>query len=261
MGASTIHPMRIQFRDSGRLVAAALALLITSASVNAAFIDLGSSGSGSIAGALFSTTAVQPTGTGVFQPFLTVQSNGATEQGYNSSTNNFDTKRSPQWNHEIRLSDLQVTNIGNIGYYGFVVDINEPNGNGQSTISLDGLRIWTSSMLQHSTSTDPSGIFNGSLGNLVFDLANNSVHYDDQQHGSGSGDVNIYIPVSLFAGANPNDYVYMYQLWSGVGGGFEETSTLSGNVVIPETPAFLPIVLLLATIAVTQIIKSRRRQA
>src|SRR4051812_14974374 len=109
---------------------------------NAAFgilLDLGSSGSGSAGGAFFSTTAIQPTGTGVFQPFMTVQNTG-TEQGYNSSADNFDTKRSPQWNHEIKLSDLQVTTLNNIAYYGFIVDINEPNGGGKSTISLDALR-------------------------------------------------------------------------------------------------------------------------
>src|SRR3954468_6210700 len=93
-----------------------LPALILFALSNAAFgilLDLGSSGSGSAGGAFFSTTAIQPTGTGVFQPFMTIQSSG-TEQGYNSSAGNFDTKRSPQWNHEIKVADLQVTMMNNI---------------------------------------------------------------------------------------------------------------------------------------------------
>jgi hypothetical protein len=124
-------------------------------------------------------------------------------------------------------------------YYGFVVDINEPNGGPQSAvISLDSLKIWTSSTLQNDTSTDASGKFNGSLGNLVFDLgSDNSVIYNDQQHGSGSADINIFIPVSDFAGVKPSDYVYMYQAWGSPdtsNGGFEETALISGVVPVPE---------------------------
>jgi hypothetical protein len=210
-------------------------------SIDASVLDLGSSGSGALAGAFFSTTDVQPTGTGVFDPFLTVQASPL-EQGYNGSNNNFDTKRVPQWNHEIQLSDLRATNINGTQYFGFVVDINEPNGASKSLISLDGLRIYTSSTLQTNTSTDANGLFNGSLGTLVYNLGANSVHYNDQQHGSGSGDLEIFIPVSNFANAQSTDYVYMYQLWGNsdlsTEGGFEETALMSGFVPVPEvTPA------------------------
>src|SRR3954447_8051563 len=102
---------------------------------NAAVVNLGSSGSGTVNGALFETNNDHPTGTGVYDPFLTVQAN-SWEQGYNSSTGNFDTKREPQWNHEIKFSDLQVTTINGTAYFGFSVDINEPN-NSKSWISLD----------------------------------------------------------------------------------------------------------------------------
>src|SRR4051812_32392819 len=169
----------------------AVAALAVSGSLNAAVLDLGSSGSGDLAGAFFATTDIHPTGTGVFDPFLTVQANPM-EQGYNGSNNNFDTKRVPQWNHEIKLSDLQVTTMNGIQYYGFVVDINEPNGGSKSLISLDGLRLYTSSTIQTNTSTDANGLFNGSLGTLVYDLGANSVHYNDKQHGSGSGDLDIF---------------------------------------------------------------------
>jgi hypothetical protein len=126
-----------------------------------------------------------PTGTGVYNPFLTVQ-NSPWEQGYNSSTGNFDTKREPQWNREIKFSDLQTTTINGIAYFGFSVDINEPNGGNQATISLDALRIYTSSSLQSSTSTDANGFFNGSLDTLRYDLGANQVIYNDQNTGSGA---------------------------------------------------------------------------
>src|SRR5205814_7614017 len=108
--------------------------------------NLGSSASGSVNGAIFQTNNDHPTGTGVYDPFLTIQNN-PWEQGYNSSAGNFDTKREPQWNHEIKFSDLQTTTINGIQYFGFSVDINEPGGT-KSTISLEGLSIWTSATLQ-----------------------------------------------------------------------------------------------------------------
>jgi hypothetical protein len=115
--------------------------------------------------------------------------------------------------------------------------------------------------LQNSTSTDSKGVFNGSLGTLAFDLGGNSVRYVDQQHGSGSGDLNIFIPVSDFAGANPNDYVYMYQMWGGADiseGGFEETAMLSGFVPVPEFSTFFPVIGLLVAVFSTQALRRRK---
>jgi hypothetical protein len=246
------------------LASLAIAALLLPSS-NAAVLDLGSSGSGFINGAFFAVNRDRPTGTGVYNPFLTIQNNGF-EQGYNSSVGNFDTKREPQWNHEIRFSDLQVTTINGIQYFGFNVDINEPNNPNQSTISLERLQIFTSATLQNNTSTDANGFFNGSLGTLRYDLdlgGNNSVLYNDRNSGSGSGDLDIYIPVSLFAGVQANDYVYMYQLWGNAdgmtSGGFEETRLIRGTP-IPELNALFPIVGLMVAVGSTHILR-RRKQA
>jgi hypothetical protein len=235
----------------------AAALLSTA---DATVLDLGTNGSGFINGAYFEVSSLHPAGTGVFDPFLTIQ-NSPWEQGYNSNTQNFDTKRVPQWNHEIRFSDLSVSTINGVDYYGFVVDVNEPNGGSQSGISLDGLRLFTSSTLQHSTSVDANGFFNGSLGNLRYDLGANSVLYDDQHSGSGTADMSIYIPVSALAGSNPNDYVYLYQRWGnsdGSAGGFEETSLIRGITPVPEMGALFPIVGLMVAVGSTHVL--RRRQ-
>src|SRR3954466_11107633 len=118
----------------------------------ATVLDLGSSGSGSINGAIFQTNNDHPTGTGVYNPFLTVQ-NSPWEQGYNSSVGNFDTKREPQWNHEIRFSDLQATTINGVQYFGFSVDINEPGGN-KSTIPPAPLRVWPPNPVQSTPPTN-----------------------------------------------------------------------------------------------------------
>ena len=236
----------------------ATALLATS---NAAVIDLESDGSGTANGALFEVGSIHPAGTGVFEPFLTLQNNG-TEQGYNSSTGNFDTKREPVWNHEIRFSDMQQTTINGTAYFGFAIDVNEPNGGGKTDISLTDLRIWTSSTLQNSTSTDSQGNFNGSLGTLRYDLGDNVVLYDDQHKGSGESDINVYIPVSLFAGAQANDYVYMYQQWGNADamteGGFEETRLIAGITPIPELSSFFPIIGLMVAVFATNVLRRRK---
>ena len=231
----------------------------------ATVLDLGTNGSGTVGGAFFDVNRDHPTGTGVYNPFLTLQANG-TEQGYNSSTGNFDTKREPQWNHEIRFSDLQVTMLNGQSYFGFSVDINEPNGGSQSGISLDNLQIFTSSTLRNSTSTNSSGNFNGSLGTLRYNMdasGNNTVLYNDQQSGSGSGDIDIFIPTSLFAGTKGSDYVYMYQLWGNAdatAGGFEETRLIAGITPIPELNALFPIVGLMVAVGSTHVLR-RRKQA
>jgi hypothetical protein len=225
----------------------------------ATVLDLGSSGSGSVNGAIFQTNNDHPTGTGVYDPFLTVQ-NSPWEQGYNSSVGNFDTKREPQWNHEIQFSDLQTTTINGIAYFGFSVDVNEPGG-GKSGISLDGLSVWTSSSLQSSTSTDANGFFNGSLGTLRYSLGNNQVLYDDQNTGSGGGDINIYIPASFFAGTQASDYIYVYQRWGntdGSQGGFEETALIRGLAPVPEMSAIFPIVGLIVAVGSTSVLRRRR---
>ncbi|HVF73096.1 MAG TPA: hypothetical protein VM940_15950 [Chthoniobacterales bacterium] len=239
------------------LVAAGMFSLASMA--QAIVVDLGSSGSGTVGGAIFETNNDHPTGTGVYNPFLTIQNNGW-EQGYNSSTGNFDTKREPQWNHEIRFSDLQVTTINGMQYFGFSIDINEPGGS-KSDISLDGFKIWTSSTLQTSTSTNGSGYFNGSLGTLRYDLGNNQVLYDDQNTGSGGGDINIYVPVSNFAGAQANDYVYLYERFGNsdaTEGGFEETSLIRGLTPVPEMSTIFPIVGLLVAVGSTSLLRRRR---
>ena len=101
------NSIKMKYQFAALLAALAVSATLA-ASASATVLDLGSSGSGFAGGAYFSTTDIQPTGTGVFDPFLTVQ-NSPWEQGYNSNTQNFDTKRVPQWNHEIKFSDMSVS--------------------------------------------------------------------------------------------------------------------------------------------------------
>lgn len=248
--------MKQRYLLATSLIAAALAANHATATV----VNL-DSGSGTINGAVFATNFTQPAGTGVFDPFLTVQQK-PWEQGYNSSAGDFNTTRNGQWTHEIKLSDLSTTAINGKSYYGFAVDVNEPNGGGQATISLDGLKIWTSSTLQNAKSTDSNGFFNGSLGTLRYNLGTNQVLYTDTHRGSGQADITIWVPVSDFAGVNRNDYVYMYQRWGNTDasqGGFEETALIRGTAApVPEVNPLFAIVGLAFAVFATHLLRRRR---
>lgn len=207
--------------------------------------------------AVFTIDYTQPAGTGVFDPFLTLQANG-TEQGYNSSTPNFDTKREPQWNHELLLSDLTKVNVGGVEYFSFLLDINEPNSASTSLISLDALKIYTTSTLQGAVSDVET------LGVKRFDLdlpEDSFIKYDDLNSGSGQADIAFFIPTASFLtgpnAASSTDYVYMYQKFgtnlaadTSTEGGFEETR-LGGGISftpVPETSTILPLIAVLGVV-------------
>jgi hypothetical protein len=225
--------------------------------------------------AIFNTDTTQPTGTGVFDPFLTVQNNGV-EQGYNSSNSNapFDVKRIPQWNHEITVSEMKQkasVTIGNAVYYRFLIDVNEPNTADKALISLDSLKLFTSPIVGQTTTNVEA------LGVKRFDLdidpagmaADNWALYDDRNHGSGESDIAVLIPSSAFATASDSDYVYMYQKWgehqsadlmlvNGTEGGFEETK-LGGSFSISVAPVPEPTTVLFGIGLVACTGLSRRR--
>jgi hypothetical protein len=245
------------------LLGSCAAVLIGTTVAHATSIDLTTVSSGELNGGLFSTIGNQPTGSGVFDPFLTIQNN-VTEQGYNNSIGNFDTKREPVYNHEIKLSQLNVTTIGGIQYYSFNVDINEPNGATKSLISLDSFRVYTSPTLQTTTSTDANGLFNGSLGTLRYDSGTgNFVKINDINSGSGQSDLAVFIPVSNFGGASADDNVYVYQYWGqefNTEGGYEETSIGAGTslTAVPEVSSFLPLTGVFAALGAFHYLRRRK---
>lgn len=252
------------------LLCAGMALASFS-TAQAAIIDLttahsSASVSTSYGTVFFTTDFSATTGTGGFMPFLSIQANG-TEQGYNTSASSgvFDTKREGQYTHDIQVKDLAKVMINGAEYYSFVIDINESNGGSKTQISLDALKIFTSSTgSQNTTSVE-------SLGTKRFDLdgpADNTLLYDDLiGSGSGSGDLAFFVPVSAFIGASANDYVYMYQAWGGysssgfsgsVDGGFEETSIGVGVVPVPEFSSILPLGLVLGSVVGVRQFRRRR---
>lgn len=252
------------------LAIAAAFSVASSLQLSAAIYDLNATGTVVVptiyGDAIFTVDYTQPAGTGVFDPFLTIQANGV-EQGYNSSVGNFDTKREPTWNHELQLSDLSTTTVNGVEYYSFLLDINEPNTTAKSMISLDALKIYTTSTLQGSLS-DPD-----LLGTKRFDLdlpSDSYIKYDDFNSGSGQADIAFFIPTASFLtgpnAAQATDYFYMYQKFGSnysadmtllTQGGFEETARGAGVsfTPVPEPGAFIPLIAVLGIVVASPLIR------
>lgn len=274
-----------------KLVTAALAAATAILPLIGAFaseLDLsGAATSGSLVGdvggtALFSEFATHPAGTGVFDPFLTINSHGndPIESGYNTDghTALYLSQQRPEWNNLLRVGDLAQFTIGNVNYFAFELDSNEPNGtekdgSAKSLISIDNIRIYTSSTDNTgAVANDESKLENPSpLGTLRFALNDPLKNVDgtynidnwvklesatdgiaDQQgHNGGSGfsDMIVYIPVTDFAGASPNDFVWFYNLngvhfdsdakGNAAEAGFEEWRAVVGVIPEPNTVALL----------------------
>ena len=215
-------------------------------------------------GADFSTVDNKPTGTGVFQPFLTLQKNPI-EQGYNTSGNAdgsvnkdvFDTKRQPNWNHDLTVGDLQNVN----GFYVFELDANETgSGNINRLLSIDNIVIYTSPTAKQGTEQfDANGLLKFTDASVKYALntpntpsaeMKNWITIDASRSdggstsGSGSSDLLVYIPVSNFAGALDTDSVYFYNLngvhyqseeGTSADAGFEEWRAWTGpNSSVPD---------------------------
>jgi hypothetical protein len=223
-------------------------------------VDLTVSDSGTINGATFAFYKYNPSGTGVFAPFVRIQENG-TEQGYNTTVANAGDlpfqEKFGIWTHDLQFSSLQAPS----GSYQFALDIGEPVGGpgpNQSLLSLDGLKIYkTSTPGQNSSSVEAgTGNANGINGTLLWDMdalteGDNWVKLDanrDGNPGNGWSDMLLSVPVSVFSTVGPNDYII---LWSRFGlhegsnpgtesfGTFEEWGTIDAGTPVPEPATML----------------------
>lgn len=214
------------------------AAMAIAAGAQATTVNLLSPGtSGTLNGALFETTNVRPTGTGFISPFLRIQANNI-EQGYNTSARpvRFDEKTDPNFTRNLNRSSLATRTINGIGYYEFMIDINEAGG-GQELISLERLIFYT----------NPTGSINPTditqLGVVRYDMdagdVTNVVRYNDGNSGSGQGDIRFFIPVSNFAAAGANDFIYMFARFGdsdNSDAGFEEFQGITGTQVVIPLP-------------------------
>ena len=229
----------------------------------------GYNGEGEINGAVYRAIDTHPAGTGVFKPFLTYQEKGV-ESGYNTSLGGngqgfLDTKRVPQWNHDLRLGDLAPTTIaGHTGtYYAFELDANETGkGTDNRVLSIDQIRIYTADASTGGTNPLKVGDVAANadkLGDLRYAMNTTSVlasgpngvlidasnSEGGSTSGSGSSDLIVYVPTTLFNGDAATDYLYFFTI-NGVrdgaaaavgsesNAGFEEWRALTGPTAVPD---------------------------
>jgi len=215
--------------------------LVLASSALAITYDLTTAGSSAVVnGATFQQIPGAVAGTGNIVSFVRVQGNGI-EEGFNATVRPVMTNvgTDPNFTRDIRLSDVPVVN----GAYEFLLDINQTLPG--SLLSLDALRIFTRSVLgggalaTAASLTDLTDALNiqqrYSLDTLLGNPpVNNSITLNYAlNHGSGKGDLAVYVPTAFFAGSLPTDFVYLYSRFGEnfVGNdGFEEW-----NVRVVET--------------------------
>jgi len=210
-----------------------------SAGLAATVVDLTTVGSSGFAnGALFQQINPQTTGTGVIDPFLRIDGNQGTEDGFNNNVDAFTlddvAKGGQNYNHDIQLSHVPVVNVGGVNYYQFLLDINQTKAS--PLLSLDKLEIW----LRPSALTTFAGS-KGAYTDLSTSGAVLKYNLDGAgdalvkmnfslNPGSGAGDMFANIPVSAL-GTDGSQFVYLYSLFGTTyeaNDGFEEWSTLKG---------------------------------
>ena len=183
-----------------------------------------------------------PTGTGVFDPFLTVErrGGGSIEAGYNTDghTALYLNQQRPTWNTLLRRNELAEIIVNNTAYYGFELDSNEPNAANKRNITITEVQIYTSTADNTAAVANDVGNLSA-LGTLRWDMSDTIIlnsAVDVANGGSGFSDMMLYVPVSAFAGAGANDFIWFYNVNGSVDlvgtqaseAGFEEWRAVQG---------------------------------
>jgi len=187
-------------------------------------------------------------GTGVIDPFLTIQRN-TWEHSFNSDFFPVLDATRPMWNHSIQISDLVEYNSG---WYEFLLDINEPGGT-KSLLTQHELEVYLVDYCPDCGSISTYGAL-VAAGDLIWDLGDDAViEYDyDLWQGSGQNiDASFELPTSLFDGYSENTYVYLYAKFGKLGpngflgdnepsqDGFEEYVLREGGRSVPDASTLL----------------------
>ncbi|MBU3724075.1 MAG: DUF11 domain-containing protein [Burkholderiaceae bacterium] len=163
-------------------------------------------------------------GTGIFDPFLTIQKSGS-ETGsnlYNGSTYATGNAISSSDNRTslLEISKIPVVGIGGMEYLEIRLDLNEVSGGGgpKAEVRMTDLKIYGSNNPGLSSFSGLTPLYSIDQADL-----DTTVHMWDDYNGSGRSDVVMLIPKTFFV-SNPQ-YLYFQSTFQGTDGGFEEFST------------------------------------
>ena len=207
-------------------------------------------------------------GSGVYRRLFQVNASGQqeTEDGYNRAVttnkngSEFEEGIPTGFDPNLRINQLSATN----GYYFFSLDSNENNNATDKWVSITEIQFYVGG------TTDPAilpSTFSGlsSLGTKVWDLQANPIAgsrndvmlNDTLQSGSGTDNMYLLLPTSLFSGFDPQSFVYLYVSHGHLGtnesshgvrftgfgesGGFEEWSTFTQTSSNPPATFVTPI--------------------
>ena len=164
-------------------------------------------------------------GTGIFDPFLTLQRSDSQSGTNLFNGSNYATgdaiSGSDNRTSLLEISKIPVVGIGGLQYLEIRLDLNEVGGGGgpKAEVRMTDLKIYGSN--------DPGlASFSGLSPLYSLDTAtlNTTVYMWDDFNGSGRSDIVMLIPKSYFA-SNPQ-YLFFQTDFTGTDGGFEEFSTL-----------------------------------
>ncbi len=177
-------------------------------------------------GAYWSTASIQPSGTGVFKPFVRLQAlgNDTNEDGHNTDGVLSNDEKAGIWTHSVKTADLYDVLINGQAYYEFMLDIGEPATTNKSKLSIDEIQVCTGD------SGSLTALNGCPTAPTTFDLdagQDRAVILDYGLFGGGNGnsDLFMYLPASSLLNAKPYFYLYSamgYQDGATAAGSFEE---------------------------------------
>jgi len=160
--------------------------------------------------------SIQPSGTGVFQPFVRIQANGneTSEDGYNTDNGTPLDDKGGVWTHALLSSDIPTVTIGTTVFRQFRLDGADPQNGDNRYLSLNQIQIFQAgidpgpsdfTLTDPTLTTPPIIAFNLSVGATEVFRMNDAVSsfFEIQlntglSHGNGSSDMYLYVADSVF---------------------------------------------------------------